>query len=363
MKRVLLVGAGHAQLAVLTALARRRLPGAEVVLVSASERQVYSGMVPGLIAGRCSLDDCSIAIAPLAAAAAVRFVRGRAVALDAAAQAVTLADGQCIEYDVLALNTGPTQDRERLPGARDSALFVRPIEDFAALWQRTRALAEERALDVVVIGSGAAGVEIALAVRHALDSRGEVTLVSDGPVLASYPLRVQQRALKVLKRRAVLVLPGRCTAIEPSHVVLGTLRVACDVPIVAIGSDPPAWLAGSGLALDAAGFVRVGATLQSASHANVFAAGDLIVRDDLPHPRSGVYAVRAGPVLATNLRRFVAGAMLQAYVPQRHSLNLLATGDGRAIASWNGWSAQGRLMGWWKDHIDRAFVARYGSKK
>jgi NADH dehydrogenase FAD-containing subunit len=188
MKRVLLVGAGHAQLAVLTALARRRLPGAEVVLVSASERQVYSGMVPGLIAGRCSLDDCSIAIAPLAAAAAVRFVRGRAVALDAAAQAVTLADGQCIEYDVLALNTGPTQDRERLPGARDSALFVRPIEDFAALWQRTRALAEERALDVVVIGSGAAGVEIALAVRHALDRRGEVTLVSDGPVLASYPL-------------------------------------------------------------------------------------------------------------------------------------------------------------------------------
>ena len=74
MKRVLLVGAGHAQLAVLTALARRRLPGAEVVLVSASERQVYSGMVPGLIAGRCSLDDCSIAIAPLAAAAAVRFL-------------------------------------------------------------------------------------------------------------------------------------------------------------------------------------------------------------------------------------------------------------------------------------------------
>ena len=47
-----------------------------------------------------------------------------------------------------------------------------------------------------------------------------------------------------------------------------------------------------------AGFVRVGATLQSASHANVFAAGDLIVRDDTPHPHSGVYAVRAGPVLA-----------------------------------------------------------------
>jgi pyridine nucleotide-disulfide oxidoreductase family protein len=363
VKRVVLIGAGHAQLAVLVALARQRLPGAEVVLVSPSERQVYSGMVPGLIAGRYRLDDCSIAVAPLAAAAGVRFVRDHAIALDAAAQTVTLADGPPIGYDVLSLNSGPTQDRERLPGARDNALFVRPIEPFVMLWQRTRALADERGLDVVVIGSGAAGVEIALAVRHALPRGETVTLVSDGPVLASYSPRVQQRALKALKRQGVQVLPGRCTAIEASHVMLGTLKVACDVPIVAIGSDPPAWLATSGLARDAAGFVRIGATLQSTSHANVFAAGDIIARDDSPHPRSGVYAVRAGPVLAQNLRRFVAGGALEAYVPQRHSLNLLATGDGHAIASWNGWTAQGRWMGWWKDHIDRAFVARYGSKK
>jgi len=115
----------------------------------------------------------------------------------------------------------------------------------------------------------------------------------------------------------------------------------------------------SGLALDAAGFVRIGATLQSASHANVLAAGDVIVRDDHPHPRSGVYAVRAGPVLADNLRRLVAGQALRPYRPQRHSLNLLALGNGRAIASYGGWSFQGLAMGWWKNHLDRAFIARY----
>jgi NADH dehydrogenase FAD-containing subunit len=108
--------------------------------------------------------------------------------------------------------------------------------------------------------------------------------------------------------------------------------------------------------------VRIGPTLQSASHATVLAAGDVIVRDDYPHPRSGVYAVRAGPVLAENLRRLVAGGSLMPYVPQRHSLNLLALGDGRAIASWNGWSLQGRLMGWWKDRIDRAFIRRYRTR-
>lgn len=359
MKRVLLLGAGHAQVAVLAALRRERLAGAEVLLVSATEQLVYSGMVPGLMAGRYSLEDCSLAVAPLAAAAGVGLLHARAVALDAAAQAVTLADGQRIEYDVLSLNTGPTQDRDRIPGARENALFVRPIEGFVQFWQQTLALAQERALDVVVIGSGAAGVEIALAARRALGTRATLTLVSDGPVLAAYSLGVQRRALAALLRAAVQVLPGRCTAIEPWHVVLGSLRVACDVPIVASGSDAPAWLAGSGLGLDASGFVRIGATLQSRSHENVLAAGDITVRDDHPHPRSGVYAVRAGPVLADNLRSLVAGGSLQAYRPQRHSLNLLALGDGSAIASWNGWALQGRAMGWWKDRIDRSFISRY----
>jgi pyridine nucleotide-disulfide oxidoreductase family protein len=359
MKSVLLLGAGHAQVAVLAALAQQRLAGAEVLLVSATERLVYSGMVPGLMAGRYRLEDCSVAVAPLAAAAGVEWLLGRALALDAAAQTVTLADGQRIEYDVLSLNTGPTQDRDRIPGARENALFVRPIEGFVQFWQQTLALAQERALDVVVVGSGAAGVEIALAARRALRPRGTLTLVSDGPVLAAYSEGVRRRALAALQRAGVQVLPGRCTAIEPWHVRLGNLRVACDVPIVAIGSDAPGWLAGSGLALDASGFVRIGATLQSFSHANVLAAGDITVRDDHPHPRSGVYAVRAGPALADNLRRLVAGGSLQTYVPQRHSLNLLALGNGSAIASWNGWAFQGRAMGWWKDRIDRAFIRRY----
>ena len=140
------------------------------------------------------------------------------------------------------------------------------------------------------------------------------------------------------------------------------MRVVCDVPIVATGSDAPAWLAGSGLALDERGFVRVGATLQSASHANVFAAGDIIVRDDAPHPRSGVYGVLARrPVLAANLRAFVAGGDLRRELPQPKSLNLLSDGRRPRIASWGTWSARGWLMGWWKHRIDRAFVARYNT--
>jgi NADH dehydrogenase FAD-containing subunit len=289
----------------------------------------------------------------------VRLRLGRAVALDAAARRVTLADGESIEYDLLSLDTGAGQSRERIPGARERALFVRPIEAFVALWARARELGLARPLAVAVIGGGAAGVELALAIRRALPT-ASVTLLADPPAVpAGYTERVQRLAHAALRKAGVQLLPGRCTAIEARHVCIGTMRVACDLPVVATGAEAPAWLAGSGLALDDAGFVRIGATLQSASHPAVFAAGDIAVRDDAPHPRSGVYAVRAGPVLAENLRAAAGGGALARYTPQGRSLNLLALGDGRAIASWGRWSMQGRLMGWWKDRIDRAFIARY----
>jgi pyridine nucleotide-disulfide oxidoreductase family protein len=363
MKKLLLLGAGHAQVSVLSSLAQQRMPSADILLVTPHTRQFYSGMVPGLIAGRYAEDDCAIDVVPLAKAAGVHLRIGQATAVDAAAKKITLADGEQIDYDVLSINTGPVQMRERIPGAREHALFVRPIENFIALWKQTRAMADERPLSVVVVGNGAAGVELVLAVRAALGARAELAIVSDGTLLASYSERVQRLTLAALRRAKVQVLHGRCTAIERKHVIVGTsMRVVCDVPIIATGSDAPAWLAGSGLAADEQGFIRVGATLQSTSHANVFASGDVIVRDDAPHPRSGVYAVRAGPVLAANLRAFVAGGVLTPYVPQPRSLNLLSTGDGRAnraIASWGKWSAQGWLMGWWKDRIDRAFIQKF----
>jgi pyridine nucleotide-disulfide oxidoreductase family protein len=360
MKKLLLLGAGHAQLSVLQALGRQRLAGGDVLLVTPHLRQFYSGMVPGLIAGRYTENDCAVDIVPLAKAAGVHLRIGVAAALDPVARQVTLADGEQVGYDVLAINTGPVQDRDRIPGAREHALFVRPIENFLTLWQATRALADERPLSVVLIGGGAAGIELVLAVRTALGARAELSMVAEDGLLPSHPEAARRAAARALKRAHVQVLPGRCSAIERRHVVVnGSMRLVCDVPIVATGSDAPGWLAGSGLALDEHGFVRVGATLQSASHGNVFAAGDIIVRDDLSHPRSGVYAVRAGPVLAANLRAFVAGGALTPYLPQARALNLLATGDGGAIASWGRWSARGRLLGWWKDRIDRAFVARY----
>jgi pyridine nucleotide-disulfide oxidoreductase family protein len=361
LKHLVLLGAGHAHAQVLLDLAREPMPAARVTLVSPYAQLVYSGMVPGVVAGHYTGGDCAIAVAPLAARACAAFVQQAAVQIDATARTLTLADASVMGFDALSIDTGAVMDRDRIPGAREHALFVRPIEHFMQLLQPLLELAERRTLSLVLVGAGAGGVELALALQHRLGERARVSLVTGGtPPLPSHPAAVQARVLRALKRLGVTVFEDTCAAIEAGHVLLGSgARLACDAPVLVIGASAPKWLAGSGLALDEQGFVATGPTLQSTSHPQVFAAGDVASRSDAPRPRSGVYAVRAGPPLALNLRRFVAGGELVKHEPQSRALNLLSCGERRAIASWGNWSAEGRWVWWWKDRIDRGFVGRF----
>ena len=362
MKRLLLLGGGHAHLQVLRAFAAEPLPAAEVTLVTPWPRLTYSGMVPGFVAGHYTLEQCSVPLAPMAEKAGVRLLQASATGVDLAARSVTLADGRTLAYDLLSLDTGATQDRDAIAGAREHGLFVRPIEAFATLWERMLELAAQRALCVVVVGGGAAGVELALSMHHRLGERSHVSLVTGGgPPLPSHPPAVQRRALRALKRRNVTVLEDVCAELSATQAVLGRgTRVACDAAVIALPACAPAWLRASGLALDGQGFVATGPTLQSSSHPEVFAAGDVATRLDAPHPRSGVYAVRAGAPLALNLRRSLAGGQLEPWRPRRRALNLLACGEQYAIASWGGWSAEGRWVWRWKDRIDRQFINAHG---
>lgn len=338
-------------------------PNTRITLLSPFPDLLYSGMVPGLVAGLYAPRDCAIALEPLAARAAAVFMLTCATAVDAAAQCVTGTDVGGIEsvlrYDLLSIDVGGVIDPDPIAGAKEHALLVRPIERFvAALRARVdEACAGPR--DVVVIGGGAGGFEIALALRARLGASARLHLVTGGPpLLAAHSIGVRRRALRALRRRGVSVHEAACVAVDERHVELGTgARIDSELAIVATGSAAPRWLRNSGLALDANGFVATGPALQSLSSPRVFAAGDVATRADAARPRSGVYAVRAGPPLAHNLRCALEDRPLAPYRPQTHALNLLSCGDGHAIASWGAWSFEGRAVWWLKDRIDRRFVA------
>lgn len=349
MKHLVMLGAGHAHLHLLATLSAQPLAGVQITLVTPSPNPLYSGMVPGFVAGHYPLEDCVIPLAPFLKNTAISWLQRSARGLDVTTRTVTLDDGSTLHYDVLSINSGPVQDRQKIevmmPGAREHALFVRPIEVFGALWPKVVALAQQKPLRVALIGGGTTGFELACAVTHRLPGASVTLLSGDAPVGANYPSTVQAMVAQALKTRHITVIQERCVGIAAGEVTLASgARLACDVPIIAIGAQAPTWLQGSGLALDDQGFVMVDAFQRSTSQPEVFAAGD---------------AVRAGPPLTQNLRAVLAGIAPKACTPRKKTLHLLSCGDQRAIASWGNWSAQGRWLGWLKDWLGRGFVQKY----
>lgn len=338
MKRVLLMGAGHGHLVVLRSLAQKPLYGARITLVTPHLRQAYSGMLPGILAGHYRRAEAEIDVAALAGRGYVELERTEVASLDAQGRVAVLADGRRLAYDVASLNVGSRVDRS-LPGA-EHAVPVKPFEQFL---DGLHVIAR-----IAIVGGGAAGAEIAMALRH----RGAlVTVYSDRAA-------VSPRILEELRRRNVDYRPGMpATALEPGPVVVaGPARQEFDLVLLATGAAPHPWLAASRLAADERGFLLVSDTLQSVSHPEVFAIGDCATLRDAPHPKSGVYAVRHGEALAENLRRLFAGAPLAPYAPQRKALLILTCGARYAIAERGGWSARGRWVWWWKDRIDRRWI-------
>lgn len=368
MKRLVLLGGGHAHLRVLADLARAPLPGWEVLLLTPTPRQIYSGMLPGWVAGHYALEQCVIPLPGLAAAAGVRLLLDSAVALDADERSIETREHGSLPFDALSIDVGSSSATGGIAGAQEHATPIRPIEAFVAAWERLQAdLHRCRPFDLLVLGAGLGGVELAFAARQRGMREGwshlRVHLVgADALPLAASPAATQRRAL-ALMRQMCLQWHGeqRATAVTPGLLHLqggGTLRA--DACWLVTGAAAHPWLARSGLATDAAGYPLVQGTLESTSHPGIFAAGDAASHQP-PLPRSGVYAVRAGQTLSRNLQALCRGMPLRAWQPQARALYLVSTGDRHALAVWGRHAWDGRWVWHWKDAIDRRFVRSFSA--
>ncbi len=367
MKRLLLVGGGHAHAQVLLDWIRAPLPGVELLLVTPSALAPYSGMVPGWLAGHYRFEDICIDFAALARAAGATLVLDEVVALDAAARELRLAGGRALSYELLSLNIGSTLLPPAVP-ASCRLLSLRPLGELRQAWDvLLQGLASDGAgagattpLRITMVGGGAAGVESVLAVCRRLR-----TMQPGRPLQAQLVTRGQSLLPGMAQgaaRRITQALLQAGVALRLGADFELAMAEQTDLLLWATGAQAHAWPAASGLACHPQGFVSVGTSLQSTSHADVLAVGDCAGWAP-PLPKAGVFAVRMGPVLSANLRAALAGQPLQAYTPQRRYLALLATADGSAIGAWGGLSAQGRWLWRWKDHIDQAFLDRFSMNR
>ena len=367
---LLLVGGGHAHVQVLRALAMKPLLGVRVTVVSREIHTPYSGMLPGHLAGFYSHDDIHIDLGPLANRAGARLIHDEITGLDAASRRVHFDRRPSLRYDVLSLDTGSTPALDALEGDGERIVPVKPISAFLPRFEALleRIAASSDALDVAVVGGGAGGAELVLSVAERLRKEGQLERVrlhlvcaGHGPLEHAGPA-VRRRFEQALADSGIEVHRGQriVRADRCSLLTAQGAAIAADEVLWVTQAAAPQWPQAAGLAVDDAGFIEVGPTLQSRSHPEVFAAGDLAALVDAPRPKSGVYAVRAGPVLARNLRAFIRDEALEAWQPQARALYLVTTGTRDAVVVHERIPAfAGRWVWRWKDWIDRRFMARF----
>ncbi len=373
VKELVLLGGGHAHVAVLRRFGMHPVPGLRLTLITRDVHTPYSGMLPGYIAGHYGYDECHIDLGPLSRFAGARLYHAEVEGLDTAEQRVLVHGRPPVAYDLLSINTGSRPRTIDVPGALEHAMPIKPVDLWLRRWEalQARVLASRGELRILVVGGGAGGVELALATQYRLHrllagrggdpARLHYALLTDEPkILTTHNPGVCRRFERVLAARGIELYTGqRVMEVRPEAVVVegGELQAA-DAVLWVTEASAPDWPRTAGLAVDARGFICVDTNLQSVSHPSIFVAGDAAAMPE-PRPKSGVLAVRQGPVLADNLRRAAAGRTLLRYRPQRNFLGLISTGDRYAIASRGGWSLQGRWLWRLKDRIDRRFMERY----
>ena len=332
---LLLAGGGHSHALILKrwAMDPTRRPARPVVLINRGSTALYSGMVPALIAGIDPSEAAAIDLRSLCDRAGVAFVKAEITGVDPIQRCLALAERPPLRFGVLSLNVGAISR----PTAEGMA--IKPLEPALAL------IASEdphSTIPFTVVGSGAAALEVVLALRRRWPQR---------------PLRLETRPKGPgpLERRILW---------EASIALVTTPETAVGPRLLCTGSRAPHWLAASGLPVDDDGRLRTDAQLRVEGCEHVFASGDCAVIAAAARPASGVWAVRAAIPLARNLEASCNGLPLRPWQPQRMALQLIGDQQGRAWARRGTWQLGPSQWLWhWKRRIDKRFMAGFRSSE
>lgn len=356
---LVLIGGGHAHALVLRRWGMRPLPGARLTLINPSPTAPYTGMLPGFIAGHYGRDDLEIDLVRLARFAGARLILGKAEGIDRANRCIHVAGRSDVSYDIASVDIGITSDMPDLPGFLDHGIPAKPLGVLAQRWAAFRDA--NGPAEIVVIGGGVGGVELAMAMAHALAARdrpAEVTIIDAGRALAGVGPKARAALLDHLGAQNITLIENTTVrSVDSDAVTLGTgQRIPSRFTVGAAGARPYRWLAATGLDLTD-GYLNTDAQLRTSDPA-IYAAGDCAHLTHAPRPKAGVFAVRAAPVLAHNLAADLTGSARWRFEPQGDYLKLISLGAQSALGEKWGLVAQGPWVWQQKDRIDRRFMDR-----
>ena len=271
-----------------------------MVLIDPQSSASYSGMVPGCVAGLYGSSETKIELLPLAGWAGIEFIQDYVVDMDTSNKTLTVSSGDIIPYDVTSIDIGSTtRGLDTIPGAKNYTIPTRPIselvEKIQAEEEQITSKVGAQTIEFVIIGAGAAGIELSLAIRARwgnlfkekgrTDIKLNITVLDSGTHLLPNETEMNQKLVNdALAVRNILVLHN-CSVkrVEKDFVVLNAEVEGEEPPVVPFTHS--IWATGAachplakklherGLECDDRGWVKVNPTLLSLNCNGVFAAG------------------------------------------------------------------------------------------
>jgi NADH dehydrogenase FAD-containing subunit len=375
---LVLLGGGHANLPLIDRTRDIVARGHRVTCISLSATQYYSGMGPGMLGGAYRPDEIRFPIKQMVESGGGAFIQARATRMNAEERIITLEDGQTVTYDVVSANTGSTiaptvRIDPSVPAADAPKVFrAKPIEQMLELRSHLIQRLGAGTARIAVVGGGPAAVEIAGNISRIIREagNGSVQLIAGRRVLPGFPASAERCTVAALGELGVdLRLSQRVDRITSQGMSIGGAIEPVDTVVLATGVVPSRLFADSGLPVGVDGSLAVNEYLHALAHRNIFGGGDCVWFTPRSLPRSGVFAVRQGPVLVHNVMAALdhgSDARLQRFQPGGAYLLLLNLGDETALfwrrffgipVVYRSESAY-RL----KDRIDMAFMHRFGSE-
>ncbi len=312
--RVVIVGGGAGGLPLAAALGDRYGGGrrAEITLVDQGATHVWKPLLHEVAAGRMDADLHEVDYPALAHWHRFRFRQGALTGVDRAHREVLLAavrddDGmeilptRRVPYDTLIICVGSVTNDFGIPGVAATAIALDTPGEAERFHRRLLAACvradaresrgEPAQVNIVIIGAGATGVELAAEIRQTTRSHAvygldhldpvrdiRLMLVEAAPrILPQLPERIAVAATGLLKKLDIEVRTGeKVVAVTGDGVeVQGSTVLRADLVVWAAGIEAPAVLATlDGLEVNRANQLVVAATLQSTRDPDVFAFGD-----------------------------------------------------------------------------------------
>ncbi len=322
-------------------------PAGMITLVNKSSTTIYSGMFPGVIAGKYKIDEILIDLRNLASKAGVSFVMAEIEGIDLKKKNLLLSGRPEIEYSLLSMNIGTKTNfnsKSEIAWDKDLAVPIKPFsESYKFIVDQDIHKDNSSAKPFVIIGGGFAGIEIAFSLRKRWPERSIILKVKSRR-------KFSKNLLKKLKDLKIQIIKKDPSVLYPT--------------LICTGNKSFEWIKDSGFPIDENGRILTKKTLQVLNYPGLFAVGDCGVIKDHPRPSSGVWAVRSAKPLAKNLERISKGLKLKEWKPQRKAIQLLDINyinmKSKAFISWGEviigpFDFLSRL----KESIDKKFVSKF----